>query len=73
MQVIAVLHHEQPAVSMRLLVRAGSVQDPQARSEWPASTAALLDQGTTTKTAEQIADSDRFHRRCARHGLGSRP
>ena len=28
MQVIAVLHHEQPAVSMRLLVRAGSVQDP---------------------------------------------
>ena len=28
MQVIVVLHHEQPAVSMRLLVRAGSVQDP---------------------------------------------
>ena len=27
MQVIIVLHHEQPAVSMRLLVRAGSVQD----------------------------------------------
>ena len=28
MQVMTVLHHEQPAVSMRLLVRAGSVQDP---------------------------------------------
>ena len=27
LQVIAVLHHEQPAVNMRMLVRAGSVQD----------------------------------------------
>ena len=31
MQVIAVLHHEQPAVSMRLLVRTGSVQDPPGK------------------------------------------
>ena len=28
MQVMTVLHHEQPAVTMRLLVRAGAAQDP---------------------------------------------
>ena len=56
MQVIAVLHHEQPAVSMRLLVRAGSVQDPAGKVGVASLTAALLDQGTTTKSAEQIAD-----------------
>lgn len=56
MQVIAVLHHEQPAVSMRLLVRAGSVQDPAGKVGVASLTAALLDQGTTTRSAEQIAD-----------------
>ena len=45
MQVIAVLHHEQPAVSMRLLVRAGSVQDPAGKVGVASLTAAnsLLD------------------------------
>ena len=60
MQVIAVLHHEQPAVSMRLLVRAGSVQDPAGKVGVASLTAALLDQGTATKSAEQIADQIDF-------------
>jgi zinc protease len=60
MQVIAVLHHEQPAVSMRLLVRAGSVQDPAGKVGVARLTAALLDQGTTTRSAEQIADQIDF-------------
>jgi zinc protease len=60
MQVIAVLHHEQPAVSMRLLVRAGSVQDPAGKTGVASLAASLLDQGTTTKTAEQIADQIDF-------------
>jgi zinc protease len=60
MQVIAVLHHEQPAVSMRLLVRAGSVQDPPGKVGVAGLAAALLDQGTTTKSAEQIADEIDF-------------
>ena len=35
LQVVAVLHHEQPAVTMRLLVRAGSASDPEgASSAW---------------------------------------
>ena len=55
LQVIAVSHHEQPAVSLRLIVRAGGAQDPASRPGVAYVAAALLDQGTTTKSAEQIA------------------
>ncbi len=54
LQVIAVSHHEQPAVSVRLMVRAGGAQDPSDKPGVAALAAALLDQGTTSKTAEQI-------------------
>jgi zinc protease len=54
LQVIAVSHHEQPAVSVRLMVRAGGAQDPPDKPGVAALAAALLDQGTTSKTAEQI-------------------
>ena len=47
-------HHEQPAVSVRLMVRAGGAQDPADKPGVAALAAALLDQGTTSKTAEQI-------------------
>ena len=57
MQVVTVLHHEQPAVSVRLLVRAGAAQDPKGKGGVATLTAALLDQGTTTKNAFQIADT----------------
>lgn len=57
LQVIAVSHHEQPAVSVRLLVRAGAAQDPDDKPGVAALAATLLDQGTTTKTAEQIANA----------------
>ncbi len=55
LQVIAVSHHEQPAVSLRLLVRAGGAQDPADKPGVAYLAASLLDQGTTTKNAEQIA------------------
>jgi zinc protease len=55
LQVIAVSHHEQPAVTIRLIVRAGSANDPAPRPGVATLAAALLDQGTTTKSAEQIA------------------
>ena len=60
LQVIAVLHHEQPAVNMRMLVRAGSVQDLPGKAGVATLAAALLDQGTTSKTAEEIADEIDF-------------
>jgi zinc protease len=57
LQVIAVSHHEQPAVTVRLIVRAGAAQDPADKPGVAALAATLLDQGTTTKTAEQIANA----------------
>jgi zinc protease len=57
LQVIAVSHHEQPAVSLRLLVRAGAAQDPDDKPGLAALTASLLDQGTPSRSAEQIADA----------------
>ena len=56
MQVITVLHHEQPAVTMRLLVRAGGVNDPDKKRGVSMLVSTLLDQGTTTRTSQQIAD-----------------
>ena len=55
LQVVAVSHHEQPAVSLRLLVRAGGALDPADKAGVASLAAAVLDQGTTTKSAEQIA------------------
>jgi zinc protease len=57
LQVIAVSHHEQPAISMRIIVRAGAAQDPENRPGLAAVAAALLDQGTTTKSAAQVAQA----------------
>jgi zinc protease len=57
LQVIAVSHHEQPAVSLRLIVRAGAAQNPDDRPGVAELVASLLDQGTATRSAEQIADS----------------
>ena len=56
MRVVIVLHHEQPAVTMRLLVGAGAAQDPAKKSGTANLVASLLDQGTTTRSAQQIAD-----------------
>jgi zinc protease len=57
LQVIAVSHHEQPAVSLRLIVRAGGAQDPDDKPGLASLAASLLDQGTTTKSAEQVAQA----------------
>src|ERR1041384_220425 len=60
LQVVAVLHHEQPVVSMRLLVRAGAAADPRDKRGAARRAASLLDQGTKTKSAEQLADAIDF-------------
>jgi zinc protease len=66
LQVIAVLHHEQPLVSMRLLVRAGSSSDPRDKLGTARLVASLLNQGvqaapgTTARSAEQLADAIDF-------------
>lgn len=56
LQVVAVLHHEQPIVSMRMIVRAGAALDPKGKAGLADLTASLLDQGTTTRTANEMND-----------------
>jgi zinc protease len=57
MQVVVVEHHEQPIVTLRLLVRAGAASDPAKKQGVAVLTSALLDQGTTTRSAAEIADT----------------
>ena len=60
LQVVVVLHHEQPVVSMRMLVRAGAAQDPKDKAGLADLAASLLDQGTTAKSARQVQDEIDF-------------
>ena len=60
LQVVVVLHHEQPAVTMRLLIRAGGSSDPKDKLGLARLAASLLDQGTTTKSAQEMADAIDF-------------
>jgi zinc protease len=60
LQVVAVLHHEQPAVTMRLLVRVGAAADPKNKLGLARLGASLLDQGTTTKSAQETNDAIDF-------------
>ncbi|HEY7290228.1 MAG TPA: pitrilysin family protein [Vicinamibacterales bacterium] len=66
LQVIAVAQHEQPVVSMRLLVRAGSASDPTDKLGLARLVASLLDQGikgepgVTARSAEELADAIDF-------------
>jgi zinc protease len=57
LQVLAVPQKEQPAVSFRLLIRAGAANDLAAKPGVASFVAALLDQGTTTMSAEVIANT----------------
>ncbi len=60
LQVVLVSQNEQPAVSVRMLVRAGAAQDPKGKMGLAMLTASLLDQGAANRTAEQIADAIDF-------------
>lgn len=57
MQVIVVMHHEQPEVTMQLLVRAGAAYDPPSKAGVATLAASLLNQGTATRSAGEIADT----------------
>ena len=57
LQVVFVGHHEQPAVNVRLLVRAGASSDPPGQPGVAALTGQLLDQGTASQSAQEIAQA----------------
>ncbi len=56
LQVLAIPWHEEPSVSVRLLIKAGAAQDPADKPGVASLVASLLNQGTATKSAEGIAD-----------------
>jgi zinc protease len=57
MPVVIVVHDEQPAVSLKVIVRAGPAQDPSGKPGVASMVATLLDQGTATRSAEVLADT----------------
>lgn len=60
LQVVLVSQNEQPAISVRMLIRAGAAQDPKGKHGLAMMTATLLDQGAGSRTAEQIAEEIDF-------------
>ena len=60
MQVVLVSQNEQPAISVRLIVRAGAGLDPKGKQGVAMMTATLLDQGSAKRNADQIADEIDF-------------
>ena len=56
LQVLAIPWHEQPSVSMRLIIKAGAAQDPAGKPGVASLVASLLDQGTAMNTSEGIAN-----------------
>ncbi len=71
LQVILVSHHEQPAVSVRMIVRAGAARDSKGKLGLAMLTASLLDQGAGKKTAQEVADTIDFAGGLLSTGAGS--
>jgi zinc protease len=57
LQVVVVEHHEQPAISIRLLVGSGAAYDPDSKPGVANLVASMLDQGTRTRSARQVAEA----------------
>ena len=60
LKVIAVEHHELPVVSFRIMIQAGSAQDPIGKAGLGELTADLLLKGTKSRGAKDIAEEIDF-------------
>ena len=56
LRVIVIPKHNVPLVTVRLIVKTGGASDPVNRAGLADMTASLLIKGTTTRTAQQIAE-----------------
>ncbi|MEE9269810.1 MAG: insulinase family protein [Candidatus Krumholzibacteria bacterium] len=56
MEVLVVEHHEQPVVSIYVIVRAGSTIDPDGKESLASFTIDQLNKGTKTRTALELAE-----------------
>jgi zinc protease len=54
LQVVTVLHHEQPVVSMRMLVRAGGALDPKGKNGLADLALSVVTQGAAGKSALEL-------------------
>ena len=69
---LVVLHHEEPAVSFRLLIRAGAMQEPADKPGVASFVAPLLNQGTTTQVGGGDCQRDRIRGRGRGRRIGQR-
>jgi zinc protease len=60
LRIVVIEQHEQPLVSLRLLVKAGRSYEPQGKGGLAEATAALLTKGTATRSAQQLAEAIDF-------------
>ncbi|MBI3610306.1 MAG: insulinase family protein [Nitrospirae bacterium] len=60
MTVIIQEAHSLPMVNVQMIIKAGAVLDPEEKAGLAHVTAALLDEGTTTRSSVQIADAVDF-------------
>ncbi|MDA1094591.1 MAG: pitrilysin family protein [Acidobacteria bacterium] len=60
LQVVVVMHHEQPAVNLRLMIGAGAASDPAGKQGVAALVGQLLDQGTARRSATEVAEAIDF-------------
>jgi zinc protease len=60
LQVVVIEQHEQPLVSLRMVLDAGKSFEPVGKAGLAEATAALLTKGTTTRSAQQIAEAIDF-------------
>ncbi len=56
LEVLIVEHHELPVVNLSLVLKTGGTADPLSRGGLASMTAALLDEGTQTRTALDISN-----------------
>jgi zinc protease len=60
LQVMAVLHHEQPVISIRMIVRAGGALDPAGKNGLADLAASVLTQGAAGKSANELNEAVDF-------------
>ncbi|MFP5286156.1 MAG: M16 family metallopeptidase, partial [Thermoanaerobaculia bacterium] len=60
LRIVVIEHHEQPAVTLRLVLDAGKSFEPAGKAGLSSATAGLLNQGTESRSAQQIAEAIDF-------------
>jgi zinc protease len=60
LRVVVIQQHEQPIVSLRMVLVAGKAYEPADKAGLAGATASLLTKGTATRSAQQIAEAIDF-------------